>query len=319
MEKTLLFTATFICLLFHPVHAQSVLQSFDKDTFFIEGCPLVSPGNNLIALQARDRANLYTNNAFLWIGSMEKGNFTKVYNDPVGRICWINNNEVAFMDSQAVVYQFWLKNPAPPYLIVRVININTKNTRELFRQEIKTIPGSGGQFEIINLIQISNTGRYLLMNDQNGFFLQDIMTGSRLPVENFNFSFSGRSRFRFDNSDTKALCFDDSNRTYTLYSINEKEAVPVKQYNTAALGGKEPTSYFRFDDSGNRIIFAFEKCSGNCYYEIYSLDLSSGMVSKVCQVSGGKVLSLDWNRDLTEILYNDNHTRLIKQQCGNIK
>ncbi|MBN1697430.1 MAG: hypothetical protein JW881_07945 [Spirochaetales bacterium] len=316
MKKTILFISVLICLFCYAANAQSVLQRFDKGTFFIEECPLVSPDGNRIALQARDKANYYTNKAHLWIGSTAKGNFEKVYGEPVGRICWINENEVAFMDASAAVYQFWLKDPAKPYIVVKAIHIGTKKIRELYRREIRTIPGSGGQFETVNLFQISNTGRYLLMNDSDGFFLHDITTGGRLPLENFSYAMSGRSRFRFDKTDTKAICFDDGERAYTVYAINKKGAVPVKKFDRNALGGREPTRYFRFDDTGGGIVFAVEKCSGNCYYEIYFLTLSSGEIHNVCKVSGGKILSLDWSRDLEWIVYNDNHTRLVKQQCG---
>jgi hypothetical protein len=316
-NKLLLGFAVFFLLLFTcNVYAQTVLESFAQDAMFIEGSPLISPDNQHIALQARDKANRYTNKAHLWIGSMTEGGFSKIYEEPVRNICWINNQEVAFLDSQASVYQFWLKDPAPPQILIKAIHINTKAVRELYQQKIKTIPGSGGQFETINLLAISNTGRYLLMNDKNGFYLRDIKEDRRLLLENFNYSFSGRSRFRFNNKDTQALSFDDKSRTYTLYTIDESGVLPVKQFTTAALGGNEPTGYFRFSDPGNRLIFASEKCSGNCYYDIYVLDISSGSMDKRCKVSGGKILSLDWSRDLEYIVYNDHHTRLVKQRCG---
>ena len=136
------------------VGAQNALSivKFEADSFFIVGRPLFSPDASHIALQAKNKPNLYTNKVHLWLGKSE-GDFKKIYEQSISKINLINYHEIAFLDAQAAIYQFWLSDAPKPMISIKAIGIHNMEIRELYKREIKAIPGSGGQLETINVIQ----------------------------------------------------------------------------------------------------------------------------------------------------------------------
>jgi len=303
MKNALCICAILITAASQAFAGSVTVARYARNTMFIEHRPVFSPDGSRIALQARDGKNLRGNSAHIWVGNSSRGNFRKMYSHPVNHITWISNNQIAFQDRSE-----------RSAVVVKSVTIDSGATSVMYRRVLRR---SGYSTESVNIHKISNTGRYLLMNDRSGFFLQDISGNRRIDLSGFNYKYyRNNTGIAFSSDDTALLVKDDNNSgntAYDLYAITGSGLQSRGKLDfTSILGARKSlTNNFHFDNSGNRIGFAIEYCRGGCSLLTYIYDINTRQTRYTGTIRGNQLLSVNWNNDLTKIIYNDFHQKLV--------
>lgn len=295
----------FICSLLAVFTTQAwsgstTIAHYPRNAMFIEHQPLFSPDGSRIALQARSGKNLRGYIAHIWIGNSRNGNFIKKLSRPVGHVTWISDFGIIYQDRSV-----------RDALLIRAVNIDTGEINDLYRRNLKK---SGYSTETVNLHKISNTGRYFLMSDRNGFYMNDITDMSSISLRGFSYKFyRNNTGVAFNMNDTALLVKDDSGTGYDLYAVSRSGLRKEKTIDLSSVLGprKTLTNYFHFDRTGNRFAFAVEHCQGGCRLLTYTYDIRSGRTSSTGTIQGNQVLSVNWNWDLSKVVYNDFHQKLV--------
>ncbi len=283
------------------VAAGRTIARFAKDTMFIEAMAF-SPGGKHIALQARDGKRLYTSAAHIWLGNAQGGTFRKMYAEAASRMRWISEREIAFLD-KAALYS------GTRDVVVKAVDIGSGAVRELYRRTPRL--QYGWQPETINLLAISATGRYLLMQDSAGFHLQDLQKKQSVYLKGFSISLARDYSVAFSGNDERMIVYDGQTNAYSLYRISPEGGLEKARAFQPVTGKESLTPFVCFDPAGEKIIFAAERCEKRCSLSIYSYDPASDKRTLKDVLKGGKILAVAWSPDLKKTLVNNFHRELV--------
>jgi|GEM_PF-2084127 len=301
MKKTLCAVVVILFFITLDVYG-GVIGTYPRKAMFIEKM-VYSPDGKKVALQARDKANYYRRNAFVYIGSSRNGRFKKLSNVPVSNISWIDNKTIAFREKGTSIF---VKRSAPA-IVVKAIDIKTRRLETLYTLPSQTIPGSGGQTAVTNYYAISPGARFLLVQIGKQYILEDMAGRRAINLPGFKVPYSSNpvSQVRFFGRDGIVL-FDGNARRYLVYRFNGRRL--RLQKTITSMGRLKPSGNFSIDDGGKFIIFSTEVCRGGCRNEIYRYNLRTNRLSrKIMTVRGSQVLRLVFSKQQNQVLVNDFH------------
>ncbi len=302
MKKILLFSLFVLTLLPCKGTAETI-ASFPRKGMFIERM-VFSPDGRQVALQARDRANYFRRTANLYIGSSQNGRFKKISNHSVSHITWIDNQSVVFRDKGTGSI---FRNRNQPAIVIKAINIRSRQVRTLYSLPAKTIPGSGGRTEVTNLFAISPGARNILIQIGKRYIIENMTQHRSVTLQGFTVPYSSNpgSEVRFFGQNGVIL-FDGRGRRYMIYSYDGK-GIRLQQ-TISKISGLQPSGDFMIDNEGKFILFAAEVCRGGCRNEIYKYNLQTKQLGrKLLTVRGTRVLRLVFSEQQNQVLVNDFH------------
>ncbi|HOP64140.1 MAG TPA: hypothetical protein PK358_08480 [Spirochaetota bacterium] len=259
-----------------------------------------SPDGSKLAFIAKDGKKYY-GPAYLYIGSSFKGNFSKIFPDPVDQYTWKNNNEI--------IYSVKEKDS----VTVKSGNIKTRSSRVIFTKKLQ-MSGSGyaRSYEKFEVKCISPDGNLMIVEKEKGACAIVQVSGQKeTPLPGFTVPYSSnpQSTLKFSGNSKRLLLFDGKNRIYSVYDVSNSGLRLLKKIDT--IKGITPGSDYLLNDRGDQIIFTQEKCKGGCYHIVYIYDLTSKKIYENITIRSGQILRVAFDRDFKNAVINDMHRRLM--------